>query len=143
MPTFCVDESGFTGEDLLSADQPVFAHATVDLDSAEARKIVSSIFAGVNAKKLKYARLRRRPRYQDGIVELVTIMANDRTRAATWIAHKEFALVTLIVDWWIEPLAHKSGLNLYEADRKLKLSDFSHLCFCPVATLTEAQDGLD
>ena len=30
-----------------------------------------------------------------------------------------------------------------EADRKLKLSDFSHLWFRPVATLTEAQDGLE
>lgn len=128
MPTFYVDESGFTGEDLLSADQPVFAHATVDLDSAEARKIISSIFVGVNAKELKFARLRRSPRYRDRIVELVTIMANDSTRAATWIAHKEFALVTLIVDWWIEPLAHKSGLNLYKDGANLGMANMQFYC---------------
>jgi hypothetical protein len=128
MPSFYVDESGFTGEDLLSADQPVFAHATVDLDSAEAQKIVSSIFVGINAKELKYARLRRNPRHQDRIIELVTVMANDPTRAATWAAHKEFALVTLIVDWWIEPLAHRSGLNLYKDGANLGMANMQFYC---------------
>ena len=41
-------------------------------------------------------------------------IAADPSRAGVWIAHKEFALVTLIVDWWIEPLAYHTGFNLYK-----------------------------
>ena len=44
MPSFYVDESGFTGEDLLSRDQPVFAHATNDFTPEEAREIYEAVF---------------------------------------------------------------------------------------------------
>ncbi|WP_340117890.1 DUF3800 domain-containing protein [Pelagibius sp. 7325] len=128
MRTFYVDESGFTGEDLLSAEQPVFAHATVDFDSDEAGKIVSSLFADINAKELKYGRLRRSPRYREKIIELVTIVARDPRRAASWVAHKEFSLMTLVVDWWIEPLAYRNGFNLYKDGANLAMANMMFYC---------------
>lgn len=128
MPTFYVDESGFTGEDLLAATQPVFAHATTDFAPDDARWIVESVFKGVNAKELKYAQLRKNAGHRQRILELVRTVAADPGRAAIWIAHKEYALLTLIVDWWMEPLAQKHGLNLYEDGANLGMANMLFYC---------------
>ena len=53
MRTFYVDESGYTGEDLLNADQPVFAQGTNDFTTGEANKIIASTFSGIAAAELK------------------------------------------------------------------------------------------
>ena len=123
MPTFYIDETGFTGEDLLSQDQPLFAQSSNNFTADEAKEIIDATFDRVNAKELKYVRLRRSPRHRDRIVEMVRIVASNPARAATWISHKEFALITLIVDWWIEPLAWTSGHNLYRDGANLGMAN--------------------
>ena len=128
MPTFYIDETGFTGEDLLSQDQPLFAQSTNNFNSDEAQEIIDATFGDVNVKELKYARLRRSPGHRDRIIKLVRVVASDPSRAATWISHKEFALVTLIVDWWMEPLAHKGGLNLYKNGANLGMANMLFFC---------------
>lgn len=112
--TYYVDETGFTGEDLLAEDQPIFAQATNDFSNDEAHDLIELAFSGVGSAELKYNRLARNGRHHDKIIELVRILAVDPLRVGAWIAHKEYALMTLIVDWWMEPLAHKNGLNLYK-----------------------------
>lgn len=101
MRTYYVDETGFTGEDLLAEDQPIFVQATND-------------FSGVSSAELKYNRLARNGRHNDKIVELIRLLAVDPLRVGAWVAHKEYALMTLIVDWWMEPFAYMNGLNLYK-----------------------------
>ena len=39
MPTFYVDETGFTGEDLMEVNQPIFAQASHDFSAAETDEI--------------------------------------------------------------------------------------------------------
>lgn len=128
MPTFYIDETGFTGEDLLSQNQPLFAQSTNNFNSDEAQEIIDATFGGVKVRELKHASLRRRPAHRARIVELVRVVASDPSRAATWISHKEFALVTLIVDWWMEPLAHKYGMNLYKNGANLAIANMLFVC---------------
>ncbi len=45
MPTFYVDETGFTGEDLMAADQPIFVQATNDFTDAETKKSLTQSLA--------------------------------------------------------------------------------------------------
>lgn len=123
MDEYFIDETGFTGEDLLSPDQPLFVQATNNFSIDDARAIISATFGGIAAQELKYSRLGRNPRHRDRIVELVRVLAGSPDRAGTWIAHKEFALVTLIVDWWVEPLGHRVGLNLYKDGANLAMAN--------------------
>jgi len=127
MPTFYVDETGFTGEDLLATDQPMFVNATNDFSDEEARGIVEDIFKGVQLKELKYRQLSRRPNHQERVVQLIKLFAADPKRVGTWVAHKEFGLVTLI-EWWLEPLAHRSGLNLYKDGANLATANMLFIC---------------
>ncbi len=128
MPTFFVDETGFTGEDLLSREQPIFVQATNDFSTDEANTIVRKYFGQVQMPELKYKQLIRGGRYEDRIVECVTQLASDPKRAGVWLAHKEFALVTLVVEWWMEPLAHKAGHNLYQDGANHTTANMLYFC---------------
>lgn len=128
MPTFYVDETGFTGEDLLAEDQPIFVQATNDFSAAETQNIIDSVFKGVKAEELKYKRLSRNPAHQQRIIELVQLLASDPKRVGTWVAHKEYAVVTFIVEWWIEPLAHIGGLNLYKDGANHAMANMLYIC---------------
>jgi hypothetical protein len=114
MRTCYVDETGFTGEDLLAEDQPIFVQATNDFCSDEAHQLIGTTFSGLGSAELKYSRLARGGRHHDKIVELVRILAGDPLRVGAWIAHKEYALMTLIVDWWRIAVPHSLQNLIFE-----------------------------
>jgi len=128
VPTFYVDETGFTGEDLLAADQPIFVQATNDFTASETQKIIDSIFSDVGASELKHNNLSRKPAHRERIVELIRLATSDPKHVATWVAHKEYAAVTLVVEWWIEPLAYQSGLNLYKDGANHAMANMLYMC---------------
>jgi len=111
----------------MAEDQPIFAQATVDFTPQEAERIIRHSFGGVDVAELKYNRLARNGRHYDRIVELIRTVSQDPARAGVWISLKDFALVTLIVDWWIEPLAHEMGLNLYKDGANLGMANMLYL----------------
>lgn len=128
MLTFYVDETGFTGEDLLADDQPIFVQSTNNFSRSESEALLRESFHGIEAKELKHSRLIRNPKNYKRIVDLVGRTAADPSRAGMWCAHKEFALVTMIVDWWIEPLAYRSGFNLYNDGANICMSNMIFVC---------------
>lgn len=123
-----MDESGFTGEDLLTADQPLFVQATTDYSKEETQEIIDTIFKDVKADELKHKSLSRKPAHQDRVVELVKHAVSTPKRVRTWVAHKEFAAVTFIVEWWIEPLAYQNGLNLYKDGGNHAMANMLFIC---------------
>ena len=44
------DESGFSGGSLVSEQNPVFAHASVRIESGDARKLVDSLLRQIGAR---------------------------------------------------------------------------------------------
>lgn len=103
MRTYYVDETGFTGEDLLADDQPIFVQASNDFSDDEARGLIELHFTGVGSTELKYKLLARNGRHHQRIIALIRELANNPLRVSAWVAHKEYALMTLVVDWWMEP----------------------------------------
>ena len=128
MRTYYVDETGFTGEDLLDEDQPIFVQATNDFSADEANDLIASCFAGVGSAELKYSRLARGGRHHDKIIALIRALASDPLRVSAWVAHKEYALMTLVVDWWMEPLAYRHGLNLYKDGANHAMANMLYTC---------------
>jgi hypothetical protein len=128
MRTYYVDETGFTGEDLLAEDQPIFVQASNDFNDGEARDLIASCFAGVGSTELKYSRLARNGRHHDKIIALIRALASDPRRVSAWVAHKEYALMTLVVDWWMEPLAYQHGMNLYKDGANHGMANMLYSC---------------
>src|SRR6516225_6176186 len=65
-----MDESGFTGEDLLHLQQPVFVHVSTCLSDEECAALAKDHFSGVQGDELKHKRLGRRPNGQSRILDL-------------------------------------------------------------------------
>jgi Protein of unknown function (DUF3800) len=128
VPTFYIDETGFTGEDLMEPNQTIFVEATHDYTEAETSEIINSIFKDVHSDELKFRALSRRPAHQARVIEFIEQMAKAPNRVASWVAHKEYAMLTMVVEWWVEPLAHQTGLNLYKDGGNQALANMMFAC---------------
>jgi hypothetical protein len=124
--TFFMDESGFTGEDLLSADQPVFAHASTTASADLCRELYIEFFRGTQAPELKHSKLAGRPRGRDRIVKFLKTLHDDHRDLFTcYIIHKEFCLLTFLVDRWVEWAMYLDGYDLYRDGGALAFSNLS------------------
>ena len=120
------DESGYTGDDLLNGDQPVFVLASSDLSDVDARRFIKEYFNGIQADELKHSTLASRPRGQQRIVEFIRA-TSDSGHFAVAVFHKEFVLVTTIVEWWVEESTRRHGINLYDRGGNIGLSNLIYL----------------
>ena len=108
-----MDESGFTGEHLLSREQPVFVHVSTILEDARCRDLYEEFFKGTQAPELKHTVMVKRPAGRDRITRFINaIVQNERDSFTSWFVHKEFCLLTYLVDLWVEPAMHKDGFDL-------------------------------
>lgn len=121
-----VDESGFTGEDLFNRQQPIFVLASICLSDLETKKIIETCFPGVRAAELKHSALAKRPKGQEMIVEFVKNLRP--ASCATYVVHKEFCLLTKLVDLWLEPAMHAHGIDFYQGGANIAFSNMSFFC---------------
>jgi hypothetical protein len=84
-----MDESGFTGEDLLHLEQPVFVHVSTCLSDEECAALAKDHFSGVQGDELKHKRLGRRPNGQSRILDFVNAVVG-KDKFTIWLCHKEF-----------------------------------------------------
>lgn len=89
-----LDESEFTGQDLLNAHQPVFCVASTALDSATADKYHAELLEHSNAREAKHSRLMRRPFGRAKIANFLKQIVADDDAFAVSLWHKRFALLT-------------------------------------------------
>ena len=61
MKCFRIDESGYTGFDLLNVDQPFQGAAAVAIEDDDAARLIKEHFPLLQATELKYRALSRRP----------------------------------------------------------------------------------
>jgi Protein of unknown function (DUF3800) len=128
MLTLYMDESGFTGEDLLSPHQPFFAHASTVLSDEECEAYYAKFFANTHAPELKHKSLCRRPGSRRAIIDFLNSIHTKSDAFTVWVVHKEFALLTYLVDLWVEPLWHCDGLDLYRDGGALAMCNVAYYC---------------
>ena len=125
--TIYLDETGYTGQDLLNPDQPILVAASTNIADDVAASLVQECFPNVQARELKHSRLCMRDRGQDQIIRLLRSIQQRADDFAVSVAHKEFVLVGLLIDFWVEPALHADGINLYERGANIGLSNLTHL----------------
>jgi hypothetical protein len=123
-----LDEAGYTGSDLINADQPVFILASTVVEAAEARALLDSCF-GSPQSEVKYFKRAKRPRGQRQILEFLRALRLDLRRVAFFSFHKEYLLLTNLIDYWLEPMMFEDGVNLYERGGNLALANVCYLTF--------------
>jgi uncharacterized protein DUF3800 len=121
------DESGFTGEDLANANQPVFVLASTRAEDALCKKIFDQVFEGVQSPELKHSSLARTERGRRRILSFLTAIRGSRLFAA-WVAHKEFCLLTKLVDLWLETALFEHGIDFYDRGASRGFCNMAWFC---------------
>jgi hypothetical protein len=121
-----LDESGFTGEDLLNEAQPVFVLASTVLSEEESRRIHGNFFADVRARELKHSTLAKTAKGRSRVLRFLRAVRALEGQCATYVVHKEFCLLSKLVDWWVESGMHEKGFDFYRDGANLA---FTNVCF--------------
>ena len=107
--TICCDESGFTGNNLLDAQQPHFAYAAVALEPHHAEPLIELIERrmGLTINEVKATTMYGSVK---GRALLVEIAARVSSRSLLFMADKKFALACKFFEYVFEPvLAQNNG----------------------------------
>ena len=129
MSTIFLDESGYTGQDLLNVTQPTFTLASLNLPEPDCIELKNKFFNKVQGAELKYSSLSRRPRQQNFIINFLKELSYKPNLVKFVIAHKQYVLVTKMVEILIEPATYEDGLNLYDKGANIALSNLIHYTF--------------
>src|SRR5437588_848033 len=111
MTTIFMDESGYTGQDLLDTSQRFFCLATHSLSEQECQERVARIFSKVKAPELKYKQLTRSGNY-DLILRFLEELAWTPKQVKVKIYDKRYELTMRIVQNLIQPIMKKQGNDL-------------------------------
>jgi len=133
------DESGNTGRQLADLDQPLFVLGSCDFSTEECELLLAPLRSR-QAAEVHFKRLRKSPRGQDRIIELLQsdLVTPDRFKAH--VLHKRFMLLTKVLDDLLEPLLYYHfDFNFYENGQNLALSNMLYYVL-PMAVGEECFD---
>lgn len=121
------DESGFTGEDLANVDQQVFILASTQADKSECESIFKRVFDGIQAPELKHSTLARSPKGRERVLSFFQAIRGSRL-FTSWVVHKQFCLLTKLVDLWLEPALFEDGIDFYKDGANRAFSNMAWFC---------------
>jgi hypothetical protein len=99
---FRIDESGYTGFDLLNAEQRFQGAAAIAISDQDARRLISEHFPRLQASELKYRALSRRPANHPRLLSLQRDLLSNY-KCVTYVCDKRYLLVLRFVDYAVEP----------------------------------------
>lgn len=143
MKLVAFDESGNTGADLLNQEQPVFVLASSDLAISEAEDLLLSVNTH-QASEVKFAKLRKSNAGKRRIADFLCQASGYKERIKTTFYHKEYMVITKIVDIIIETMAYWAGFDLYKDGANIALSNMHYYCmpmFCGKERTREMYDA--
>ena len=121
MECFRIDESGYTGFDLLNSEQPFQGAAAVAISDEEANSLVKEHFPNLQAVELKYQALSRRPKNHPRLLGLLgDILSNYKCVA--YVCDKRFLLLLMFLDYAVEPFYFERGLDFYADGQNYSLA---------------------
>lgn len=113
MECFRIDESGYTGFDLLNAEQRFQGAAAIAISDEDAARLIKEHFPKLQAEELKYRALSRRPANHPRLIALLRDLLSGH-KCVTYICDKRFLLVMMFVEFGVEPYYHARGFNFHE-----------------------------
>lgn len=113
MECFRVDESGYTGFDLLNPDQRFQGASAIAISDEDAARLIKEHFPRLQASELKYRSLSRRTGNHQRILSLQRDLLSNY-KSVTYVCDKRFLLVLMFVNYAVEPFYYEQGVNFYE-----------------------------
>ena len=125
MSVFSIDESGYTGRDLLQKSQPWQGASAVNISHDDALYLINQHFPKLKAPELKFSSLKKRDSYQKPIFNLQQELLNNFP-CVTCVADKRFILIQMFIDYAVEPFYYDHGINLYENGGNVAMASMAY-----------------
>lgn len=112
MERFSVDESGYTGADLMNNDQRFQGATAISITDEAAVALIEKHFPRLQAPELKYTSLARRASYHEPLINLQReVLASHK--AVTCVVDKRYLLTLMFLDYATEPFYYERGVPFY------------------------------
>jgi hypothetical protein len=125
MECFRIDESGYTGFDLLNPDQRFQGATAIAIDDDEARRLIREHFPKLQADELKYRALARRPSNHPRLLALQHDLLTHY-KCVTYVCSKRFLLLLMFLDYAVEPFYYERGLDFYQDGQNYSLASLMY-----------------
>lgn len=121
MDSFYIDESGYTGYDLLNKQQPFQGASSLQINETTAKSLIDEHFSRVNSKELKHRSLSRR---KNNWKPLLNIQRNilKNHMGFTYICDKKYLLTLMFLDSCVEPYFYDQGIDFYKDGHNYSLA---------------------
>ncbi len=126
MERFSIDESGYTGFDLLNPNQRFQGASAVSITDEEAARLIKEHFPKLKATELKYRALARRPANRERLLNLQRDVLSQN-KCITYICDKRYLLMLMFMDYAVEPFYYERGLDFYEDGQNYSLASLLYL----------------
>lgn len=126
LATLYFDESGFTGNDLLSPNQTVFSYASVESSQEESEKFVKYLLNKYHVQngEIKSSKLLRGTKGKKLVDEVLKYYEG---RFKVMICHKKFALSAKFFEYIFEPALSRSNSLFYGVNFHMFISNMLYL----------------
>jgi hypothetical protein len=125
MECFRIDESGYTGFDLLNADQRFQGAAAIAISDDDAERLIKQHFPRLQAPELKYRALSRRTNNHPRLLGLMHDLLSD-FKCVTYVCDKRFMLTLMFIDYAVEPYYYERGYDLYVDGQNYAMASMLH-----------------
>lgn len=132
-----LDESGFTGTNWLSRDQPYFIVSSLCLEETEAQEWASLLLKSTRAVELKFSRLVKWNKSRNTLLEYARAIESRLHKVRFQVVHKRYALLAKLLDAVLEPHLHCNGLNFYADGYNLALANMLYISAAKYPELLE------
>lgn len=126
MECFRIDESGYTGFDLLNPEQRFQGATAIAIEDGEAQRLIREYFPNVQAEELKYRALARRAANHSRLMALQRELVTNY-KCVTFVGDKRFLLLLMFLDYATEPFYYARGLNFYEDGQNYSLASLLYV----------------
>ena len=125
MECFHIDESGYTGFDLLNAEQRFQGATAVAISDEAAARLIQAHFPKLQAPELKYRALARRPGYRQPLLDLQCAVLSQH-KCVTYVCDKRFLLTLMFLDYAVEPFYYERSEDFYKDGQNYALASLLH-----------------
>ncbi len=130
LKTVFVDESGYTGGNLLDESQPFQSLSAVCITEDEAAELINKYFPTHQGKELKYIQLKKRETYWEPLLEIQKVLLNEYN-GISYVVDKKYVQLYLLLDNCLEPYLHGIGdTDYYKDGQNFALASMLY-CYAP------------
>lgn len=126
MECFRIDESGYTGFDLLNEDQRFQGAAAIAIADDDAKRLIKQHFPKLQAAELKYRSLSRRETNHKRLLDLMRDLLKN-FKCVTYVCDKQYMLTLMFVDYAVEPYYYERGFEFYADGQNYAMASMLHM----------------